>query len=224
MRAVVVRGDDGGGAHGDGVGVVLAKAPIEGQLEEEYRSHKEVLDAYAEAKDLRLESTADMQDAAGVVNDIRDRKRKIEAIMRSVTEPLQEALNNVRAWFRPTITAADDARTVWDQKIIAFNREQEASRKAGRVALSTALKSGDEAAARQAINMVQPQEKVDGIGTYQVWDFEEQNHALVPPEYTALDTGAVRREMNAQVKAGTTMPVVPGVRFFKVDRVRGTGA
>lgn len=208
---------------GHGAGSGLVASPIQGELEEEYKGHLETLQAYRGILAEPLTSNDELQVAAQIINDIRDRKRKVEAIMRTVTEPLNTALRQVRAWFAPTLAEAEAARALADQRIIDYGRAEEAARKAGRAALTTAIKAGNKAAASVAIEQIQPQAKAEGVSTYKAWDFEELNHDIVPTQFTMLDTAEVRKEMNAQVKSGANPPAISGIRFFQVDRVRGTG-
>lgn len=201
----------------------MMPAPIEGQLEEKRKSHAEAVAEYLSPETAALEVTDadELTCAMGILKDIRQRRREIESVLKSATEPLMQGLSTIRAWFKPDLVRCKEADELWEGKIRSFHEAASRARAGAARELQAAVDAGDKTAAKAALVRAQPAPRSEVGTVFEVWDFEEQNHEIVPTQFTILDTVAVRAEMQRQLREeNVAAPAVAGIRFFKAIRTR----
>lgn len=191
----------------------------------ELRPTSEALAEYLspEAHALTLHDDQDLAIAASVINDIKERVKRLDELEKSVTRPILEGVNHYRDLFRPAKGAAALARTLWDGKIRAFaDRQAEAQRQA-EAALQEAITTQNAPAATAAIQAFVEPPKAAGLVIQDGWDFEEKNHDIVPASLTILNPAAVRAELKRQLDEGAPEPAIAGLRIFKKQIVKAIG-
>lgn len=201
----------------------MTVAPIEAQFEEKRKSHAEAVVEYLtpDSQAMAVSDADELTCAMGILKDIRQRRREIESVLKSATEPLMQGLSTIRAWFKPDLARCKEADELWEGKIRSFHEAASRARAGAAKELQAAVDAGDKSAVKAALVRAQPAPRSEVGTVYEVWDFEEQNHDIVPAQFTILDTVAVRAEMQRQLKEeNVAAPAVAGIRFFKTVRTR----
>lgn len=170
-----------------------------------------------------LHTDDDLQLAANIINDIKQRAAEVEAMRVTVTQPINQGLRAFNQFFKPFADTAARAREVWDAKIRAYTTRRDADRRAAEVALQEAIATQDAPRATAAIQAFVPPPKAAGLVLQDDWDFEEFNHDIVPTHLTVLDRRAVLAEIKRQVAEGVREPAIGGLRIYFKQQVKATG-
>ena len=196
---------------------------VEAQFEPDTRPHREAIQEYLSLSDWVLTDDEDLRLAAEAMNDIRHRADALKTLRESATKPLLAALATIRGWFKSDEDLAADARKMVNEKIAAYVSSKKQLSAAAAGLLTAAVEAQDPEAAQEAIDAMQAAPKVEGLTTYEEWDFEEFNHSIVPTELTAYVPKLVRAEIKRQVAEKCFHPSIAGFRITKRVVVKGTG-
>lgn len=154
-------------------------------------------------------------DLAGqAVKHLATRRKELKAVKESVTKPLNEALKNYRALFKPSETAIAEAEGHLKRQIVAYNAEVEEANRKALEAASEAHQAGDSLAVTDAIDAIVHVDKPPEISMRESLDFEVVDLHEIPWEFLKVEVR--RRDIIQALKDGRD---VPGVKAVKTKSV-----
>lgn len=179
--------------------------------------HKQTDSLISKAQFFLLDSNEKLATAAQVLNWIAVTKKKIEERRKFFVQPLNEQVDKINALFKGYVRPLTDARAIMDEKIIVWNRKQEAERlaeeeKVRRQAEKLSKKTG--VAVQEIIESAPVAEVPKTVGTLTVtkrWTHEILDPLVVPREYLMVDEVKIGRAVRDGVRA------IPGVRIYEKE-------
>jgi hypothetical protein len=162
-------------------------------------------DALETLRGFEIPDDEEQEFAAKLLREVKEQWKTIEAQRKKITTPLNEALKQTNALFKPVLTALEEGESLLKSKITAY-LEQKA--RANTAALQAASVAPTPAAATAALSTVAPVAPPTGVSVRHVWKFEVTDPDLVPREYCSPDGKKI-----GAVDPTTTQ--IPGVRFFQ---------
>lgn len=188
------------------------------KYEDELKPHTTAIAEFlsAEARGYELQTQGDFDEAAGIINELKDRAKQLETIEKSATRPALAGVEVIRSWFRPVRAAAAEARTIWDAKIIRYLTKQEQAQQEVQRKLEASVAAGDKVATTAALAKLEATPVAAGASVVRTVGWEVINLELVPVDFICVDDGAVK----SVCTGAKELPVVPGIRFFWKQSVR----
>lgn len=190
-------------------------------------------------------TTPEAYEFAGTkLTEIKARRKALDELRKTITEPLDKAKKAVMDFFRGPGDRLDQAEAAIKRSMLQFQAEAERKRreeqarleeqarkereKLERQAAAAAAKGREEKAAEleaRAATVVAPiaqtaARKVAGVGFRTVWKFEVVDPAAVPREYLVVDEAKIRKVVGA-LKEGTS---IPGVRVWSEKSIAAGAA
>lgn len=209
------------------MGKALAKVTAQDpQTAEVIKSHTAALAEYSspEAYSFVLVDDADLEIAAGIINDLKVRQADVKAKKEEGTKPAAETLRVIRGWWSPLEKGLEECGKRWRDMVRDALARRALESKAVNVALQAALDEGDTEEVSAIIQAAPPAAtKIAGLTIVTDWDWEEFRHELVPAQFTVTSPQLVLAEIRRQVDEGVTEPCIGGMRIFRHDQVKGTG-
>ena len=151
---------------------------------------------------------------AATLKEIKGKKKLLEEERKSVTNPISQFVNGIRAWF-------DQAEGYYKLLEVDLKDKIARAEQANRDRNTYALREAEEAhrignrpAVVQALANVQTLQPIKGLSTREEWDFEIEDAGLVPREFCVPSMPKIREAMRAPTESGEPRGI-PGVRFFK---------
>jgi hypothetical protein len=171
----------------------------------------------AEARTFAVRNDSDLQFAADTLADIKTRQKALVDAQAHITAPIRETERRVRELFKNALQAAEDAKQVWQDKILSYREDQAHTQAAAFERAAAAAAAGDHGGVKTALTVaIEPDAGVPGMQVRKVWKHTVFNKHIVPTEFMEPNDGLIRAEMFRQIKAGGD-PVIPGVRFEQVE-------
>ncbi len=162
----------------------------------------------AEVRTFVVSNNADLSLAAEVLADIKGKAKRVAEIKETATRPINEALKNIRAWFRPAEDRFAQIESMIKTSISRFHEGQEIARRAAlrQIEASATAPQVQTALTALAVAQVEP---VVGLSTRKVWVHEIVDAALVPREYC--------EPSDALIRAGVSLGAreIHGVRIYE---------
>jgi hypothetical protein len=190
-----------------GEGAAIVPDELREEMAKEQVAAQETLEA---ARTLVITTQDDLAFVSDILLEVKRKSNQIDERLKTITKPLNEALANVRALFKPVRDFYAAAEADLKGRIAeAHSRQQENNAKA----LAESQAAGTPAGIVAALAKVQHVENVDGISTRTKWAFEITNPAEVPRELCEVSPKLIREYIKA---CGDTGPQpVAGVRFYQ---------
>lgn len=185
------------------------------QAQKEAENHlAEAKDARATVHDFIVESKEDEVLAAEVLQDVKERAKRINDARLSATKPLRQSIDVIQGWFKPALDALAEVERDLKQKILNYRQQSEQERVAALAAIqsSTTVQQAQTAIVR-AQEAAKAAEPTRGVTISKVWDWELENIEDVPTEYLSVDVAKVRADVQAGVRR------IPGIRIFQKEVV-----
>lgn len=179
-------------------------------------------------------SAADYQVAGDELKRVKDAQKKLDALRKSMTQPLDAAKKAILDFFRTPEEKLARAESGIKRAMLAFSEEEERKRREiqaraeaearkererlekqaakaaekGQVEKAAVL---EQAAAATVAPIAMPEPaRVTGVSTREVWRFEVVDPALVPRDYLAVD----EKKIGGVVRALKGDTRIPGVRVW----------
>jgi predicted DNA-binding protein len=159
---------------------------------------------------LGIESQEDIDFANELLRDVKARWDHVEARRTAITKPLNEALVQANATFRPALTLFKQCETILKKKvadgIVHLRRVQTESLRL----MAKQSAAGDMEAARATMLRMPDARLPERTSIREVWDFELVDFQQVPPDYliTVVDAEKVSRAVASGVRQ------IPGFRIY----------
>lgn len=162
-------------------------------------------DALETLRGFEIPNDEDQEFAAKLLREVKEQWKSIEARRKKITTPLNEALKQTNALFKPVLAALEEGEGILKDKIAAYLEGKE---RANALAVQAASEAETSEEAVEALATVSPVAPPTGVSVRYVWRFEVTDPDLVPREYCSPDAK----------KIGVVDPTatqVPGVRFYQ---------
>lgn len=179
----------------------------------------EVVKAMVSLKDFPIETREDLELAAGLVNDVVEKRKRVDERLRAITKPMREAEASVRELFRPVQTAIAEVEEWLKRHIAEAQANIDAKNRELMAATEIAMQSGLTEAATTLASSIQSTATPAGVQIREHWSFEIVDHDLVPREYLKVNEAALRAAVQA-TKGSTN---IPGVRAIMTPIVAAGG-
>ncbi len=166
----------------------------------------------AVARDFSIQTRDDLAIVAEMLADIKGRAKRLEERKKEITGPLNAALKSARDLFRPAEEAFAQIEAAAKGKIAAFTADEERRNREALAAAAAAHACGDARGTQEALAQVATTKNVAGLSTYQKWDYEVVNEALLPREFLTANLTLIKEHASHSTKGDPTP--IPGVRFF----------
>lgn len=166
---------------------------------------------------MEIVTAEDVEFAAEVLADAKGHWQRLEKMKKGATKPMNEALKQVRGWFKPAQDFYADCEVTLKAKLATYHESQETARRAALAEAGAAAQGGTASEVVTALKKLGDAEEPDvgGLSYRESWGFEVTDPRFIPREFLmvneeALRLHAVKHKENADV---------PGVRFFKKTTV-----
>lgn len=177
------------------------------------------------AKNLPIESQADLTDVGEYVQEAKAQLKSIVDQEKEISFPVGTALKRIREFCRPARQAWADAEEILRAKLVAAKlREDERNRKAVVAAGQAHVDGGD---ATTALGMLTHTSDIAGVSLKLKWKAIVEDVALLPDEYVLrIPNEKKLKEYCAAVVEDAEPAPIPGVRFerdvvSRIQTVRG---
>lgn len=185
--------------------------PVEAQLKTQAEELLEVLEML---KDFEVETDEDIAFAKQERDAAKEQWEAWEAKRTAITKPMNKALRETNALFKPVQNALKGIQQVWSDKLtrIVLKRQEEQKK-----LLSTAAKN-PEVSQEAMIAAAESVAQIPGATVIDNWKFDVIDESLLPREYLCPDV----KKIGAVVKAMGEAADIPGIRVFNAAYLRGT--
>lgn len=216
---------ESGGAQESGAAEGSEEAPVEKASsavlaplpspETQQSLEKEAADAEAVLQDIEefaIAEQTDLEFANEVLGDVKRAWKELDERKKKATQPMNQALKEIRSWFKPAQDFYSKAERILKKKIdVAFQRAREEQDRALQEA-QEAHAAGDETAVQEALTKSQAVEleQPKDVSLVEGWDFEIVDPSKLPRQYLVPDIQAIR----GVVKALGDKAEIPGVKVF----------
>jgi len=156
-----------------------------------------------------IDSQWGMDTAGALLKEIKGKLKKLEALRKSITQPLLQGKAAVDELFRPARKAGEAVEASLKKSIAAFVDGQ-------RQAQVQALQAGQHATALAVEQPAMP----TGVSTTTTWRWRIANAAIIPREYWAIDSVKVQVHVNAH--KGQSQ--IPGIEVYCETGVRSAAS
>jgi hypothetical protein len=174
---------------------------------------------------LEVQTPDDLAFAGEMLTSVKARFNALEERRTAITKPMNAALREVNALFKPVQEPLEKAEGILKGKIGQYHLAQREANERAMFAASAAAVAGDGAGAATALATMAEAPKTTGVGVREVWDWEVSDLDAVPREYLAIDPVKVKVARGMYMTADmAAVPPIPGIRFFRraIVAVRGT--
>ncbi len=156
-------------------------------------------------------------------NHVHTELTRLDAERKEVTGPLDREKKLIDGWYKADRAPAERFKELANKKLGAYALAQDAAATAAQQAATAALASGDNDAVVDALAAIPDIQKAAGNSTRLEWVWEVENIDQVPAMYTrkVIDDAAVQAYVDRM--GDGHYPMMPGIRFTKVAKVRPTG-
>ena len=179
---------------------------------------KQTASVLEKAKAFQLDSESQFGIAVEVLSWIATQKKKFETIRIKLVKPLNDHVTMINnTMFKPFTNILAEARTIMDEKIIAWNRKQEAERLAEEARIrkeAEKLSKKTGVAVQEIIESAPVQAVQKTTGTLTItkrWTYEVEDPLMVPKEYLMVDT----TKISHAVRDG--MRTIRGVKIYQIE-------
>lgn len=180
---------------------------VQSQAQERSQS---IIDLLQEAKDLVVETQADIEFAAESLAEIKGDKERFKAVLDSAVEPAEQSINIIKSWFKPGLDTFEQIEKIFKEKIkvayeTSFQKQHEALKEAAEASIAGDEDTADEAMERANAFELQP---IKGLSLRNTWDYEIEDFDAVPDEYKVVDD----KKVMAVIRAHKGKINIPGIK------------
>lgn len=169
-----------------------------------------------------IEDSSDYLFAGELLKHVKHKKQELEDRRKTVTKPLNEALEAFRALYRPSIKQWEEAEKLLKRKIEDWHLKEARRKEEAMKKIAEASSAQDYDSAYIASLELTDTPQVTGVTTTEHWvlDSEKVDLKLVPREFLMLDMDSVKSYIKAH---GKDRPAdLPGLPFKKAIKVVGS--
>ena len=163
-------------------------------------------------RELEVANDDEQSFAADILREVKGKHHVLEEKRKSITVPLNVALREVNALFKPVLSALEEGEKVLKHKIAGYLAAREA---ANRQALETAARAETAAQASEALATVEDARPPEGVSVRYVWKFEVIAPDLVPAQYLSPDPVKIAQAVRESAERDGEPRPIPGVKIFK---------
>ncbi len=175
------------------------------------------------ANDLDICDSSTNEFGIGLLSKIAEGKKKAEAQRKMFTDPLNQSLKAINAFFKNLTAPLDEADGIIRSKVLIFRRaEEERARKEAeelqKKREEEAKKSASQGEAPAFVPPVVAQAppttmtaKNGSATVRKIWDFEIENEAEIPREYLVVDSVKIRQAIKDGVRE------IHGIKIFQKE-------
>lgn len=170
-----------------------------------------------------VRTQGDLDMLGSLLGEVKKQAKRLDEMRKRATRPMNEALNEVRSWFKPAETALEELERAIKGRITAWHEAQAAQLDAARASINAAATAEEVEGALSTLATAHA--SPDGVVLANVWDFEVVDlRALAaavasgdkPDVYLSVNERVIRAEIAGGVRE------IPGVRVFQRTQVRAT--
>jgi hypothetical protein len=172
------------------------------QLQQEASQAK---DAFEMIESMEVVDGESLEFAAEVLSEAKGHWKRLEEMKKKATKPMNDALKEVRSWFKPAQDFYSDCEQSLKAKIALYKDTQDAKK----LEAKAMADAGDTSGALATLQDAEVDE-VTGLSYRKIWDFEIEDEELIPAEFWRIDKSAIKirlRETNGEE--------IPGIRPFQ---------
>jgi hypothetical protein len=147
---------------------------------------------------------------AELLADVKGKAKRLEAMRKTATDPMNEALATVRGWFRPAETALAKLETALKGKISDYHVRLEQARAAAAAQINDSATAQEMQTGLNALGAAQNPDLPATLQMRTKWVAELVDASLVPDNYWMINIGAVDMAIAHGVRD------IPG---FKISQV-----
>lgn len=170
---------------------------------------------------LPIPDQAALDDLAGGLVSVKERRKALEAARKAETQPKLDEVTIIRAEYAPAESAYEALDEAMRERMARHSTETAAARQAAQLAAGQAFQAGDNAGAYAALVAAPLSAEAEGVTTGEQWAFEIINEGLIPREYCEPVPKLIRATFKPSQKAEPSP--IPGVRFYRKAKVVVTG-
>ena len=174
-----------------------------------------------EAVKLVISSDAEYEKASDMLVRVKGHLREVTTQKKKITDPMNQALKETRALFKPIEDKLEDAKSTISNGMLAFRAQQRAEAEAKEAELQAAVDSGDmdlDDALTEMPTATQDKTTYGKKGATTVRTIKEivvEDPKLVPAEYWVLDMTAIRKDALGNAAQGVEPISIPGVKVIE---------
>lgn len=161
-----------------------------------------------EVRELPITTDEEQEFAAEGVRWVKEKYAEFEEKRTNITTPMNVALREVNALFRPKLDALKEAERVLKRKIAAYLELKDAQ---NMEAIEAAAVAETPAEASKVLAEIKAVQEPAGIGRRYVWKYEVYDAAALPREFLEPAMWKIGRAVQDSDGARE----IPGVRVFK---------
>lgn len=185
----------------------------------------------AQASSLLVQSQSDSDLANVYLRKLTAALKMVNARFTEIMKPQNEALRQIRALKAEILTPLENAKTELSGRLMSWRREEQERIAKEREEAEAKRREREELEEKHRENGHKPPgpepiieeptplAMTDTTQVRNVWDFEVVDKATVPEEFKDVNTGRIRRAMQAAPKDKDKNPQIEilGVRFFQKE-------
>lgn len=175
------------------------------------RESTEAAEALSAFRVFEIASAHDAEQAGEWLRDVKAKWQSLEEQKKKATRPMNEALTEIRSWFKPPQDFYAQLETLIKLKLSEFHARLERERRAALKAAEVAVQEGSRQEVEVALAKVEETEQPThpGVNYRQRWTFEVVDLDKVPRAYLCLDGVKVRTSVNGGTRE------IPGLRIYQ---------
>jgi hypothetical protein len=200
----------------------------------EYEEHGR--NAVAVVQDFAIQTQDDMNRAAGMRQELKDRQKAITGFLEPHIKAAHEAHKSLTSRREELLKPFEDAEKVLNGKMVDWQTEEDAriakeqkeaddeavleaaaeAQESGNKELSEAILEGDVVVAAAPVE----KQKTNGVTFSVTYDYEVVDEDKIPREYLMPNDKAIK----AMVKAKKDKTMIPGIKVFPKKNVKSVGS
>lgn len=180
---------------------------------------KEIAPIVTEVENMSINNSADMSQATSTLSQLNSFLDGLTKEKELLTKPINEALKEIRARYKPTETVLEEAIATIKKKMGSYQQLALAEQKKAEEKIANKVMDGKlkvETALRKMGDIERPEDKIktdSGTASFRtVRKFEVVDIALLPIEYHLANEVKIREALKNGVE-------LPGVRYFEEQSI-----
>ncbi len=186
------------------------------ELAKQYTGDIDTTGAVAMIQNLEINSHDDQEFAAELLRDVKSKHKIIETKRTSITKPMNVALREVNALFKPIKSQLEECEHILKGKIAGYQKQLAAKNMALVESVATAETPEE---AQGMLTTIEPVQAATGVSVRQEWRFEVVCVGLLPEQMLMADEKAIKAHMKQVIAERGDPGSLPGVRFYQKDIV-----
>jgi hypothetical protein len=197
------------GDDGDELVAMVTDSPSQTQLQQEAEEADEALNLI---QAMPIQNQDDIEFAAEALADAKGHWKRLEDMKRKATQPMNDALKEIRSWFKPAQDFYKECESTIKIKLSMYHERQEREQRKALAEAAEAVQEGTAQEVSTALAKMEQAEEPDitGLSYRTIWDFEVIDAEQVPRAFLQINEQALRLFVSQHQESAA----LPGVRFF----------